>query len=42
MWDDIQRDYPDVKPDSTLMVGDDDVDMEFAQNCSIAFSGWIP
>lgn len=37
MWDDVQQDYPDVRPQSTLMVGDSDVDMEFAQNCGIAF-----
>lgn len=37
MWDDILHDYPEVKPESTLMVGDGDVDMEFAQNCGIAF-----
>lgn len=37
MWNDIQRNYPDVKPESTLMVGDGDVDKEFAQNCGIAF-----
>jgi len=37
MFDDIRHDYPDIKPQSTLMVGDSDVDMEFAQNCSIDF-----
>jgi len=37
IWDDIQRDYPDVKAERTLMVGDGDVDKEFAHNCGIAF-----
>lgn len=37
MFDDIMRDYPDVDPSKTLMVGDGDVDAEFAQNCGIAF-----
>lgn len=35
MFDDILRDYPDVKPATTLMVGDGDVDMDFAKNCGI-------
>ena len=35
MFDDIIRDYPDVDPAKTLMVGDGDVDMEFAKNCKI-------
>lgn len=37
MFDDIQRDYPDIVPSRTLMVGDGDVDKEFAKNCGIAF-----
>lgn len=37
MWDDIQRDHPDVTKERTLMVGDGDVDEEFACNCGIAF-----
>ena len=37
MFDDIQRDYPDVEPSKTLMVGDSEVDGEFAKNCGIAF-----
>lgn len=37
MFDDILRDYPDVNPCRTLMVGDGDVDKEFARNCGIAF-----
>ena len=37
MFDDILRDYPDVEPSKTLMVGDGDVDKEFAKNCGIAF-----
>lgn len=35
MFDDILRDYPEVKPETTLMVGDGDVDLEFAKNCGI-------
>ena len=35
MFDDILLDYPDVNPASTMMVGDGDVDMEFAKNCGI-------
>lgn len=35
MFDDILRDYPDVNPSTTLMVGDGDVDMDFAKNCGI-------
>lgn len=37
MFDDIVRDYADVQPSRTLMVGDGDVDEEFARNCGIAF-----
>ena len=37
MFDDILRDYPDVEPEKTLMVGDGDVDEEFAKNSEIAF-----
>ena len=35
MFDDILRDYPDIDPAKTLMVGDGDVDMNFAKNCAI-------
>lgn len=35
MFDDIVRDYPDVKASKCLMLGDGDVDMEFAKNCGI-------
>ena len=35
MFLDIMRDYPDVSLRHTLMVGDGDVDMEFAKNCFI-------
>ena len=35
MFDDILRDYPDVEPSKCLMLGDGDVDMEFARNCGI-------
>lgn len=37
MWDEIQRDCPDVMDRKTLMIGDGDVDEEFARNCGIAF-----
>ena len=36
MFDDILRDYPDVRPENTLMVGDSDTDMQFAKNCGIS------
>ena len=35
MFEQIRKDYPDVKPESTIMLGDGDVDMEFARNCGI-------
>lgn len=38
MFDEIMKDHPDVSPGKTLMVGDGDVDVEFARNCGIAFS----
>ena len=37
MFDDILREHPDVKPEKTLMVGDGDVDRNFALNCGIDF-----
>ena len=37
MFDDILKDYPDVEPSKTLMVGDGDVDKIFAENCGIDF-----
>lgn len=37
MFADILRDYPDIKHESCLMVGDSDSDMEFAMNCGIRF-----
>ena len=37
MFNDILKEYPDVEPSRTLMVGDGDVDEEFARNCGIAF-----
>ena len=37
MFDEIVRDYPDVVAERTLMVGDGDVDEEFARNCIIDF-----
>lgn len=35
MFDDILRDFPDVNPATTLMIGDSEVDIEFAKNCGI-------
>lgn len=37
MFDEIVQDYPDVVAERTLMVGDGDVDEEFAHNCIIDF-----
>lgn len=37
LFDDILKDYPDVEPSKTLMVGDGNVDEQFAKNCGIAF-----
>ena len=37
MWEDIHQDYPEVAAERTLMVGDGDVDLDFARNCGIAF-----
>lgn len=37
MFDDILRDYPDINPSKTLMIGDSDVDCEFAKNIGVDF-----
>lgn len=37
MFEDILRDHPDVDPAKTLMIGDGDVDRDFAKNCGIDF-----
>ncbi|MGN1229260.1 MAG: D-glycero-alpha-D-manno-heptose-1,7-bisphosphate 7-phosphatase [Prevotella sp.] len=37
MFDDILHQYPDVKTDKTVMIGDGDVDRDFARNCGIDF-----
>lgn len=37
MFDDILHDYPDVDLTKTLMIGDGDVDRDFAKNCGIDF-----
>jgi len=37
MFDEIEQDNPDVVAERTLMVGDGDVDEEFARNCLIDF-----
>ena len=35
MFLDIMHDYPDINPATTLMIGDSNSDMQFAQNCGI-------
>lgn len=35
MFLDIQRDYPDVKSEKCLMIGDSESDITFAENCGI-------
>ena len=37
MFDDILREHPDVVPETTIMIGDGDVDRDFAWNCGIDF-----
>ncbi len=37
MFHEILRDFPDVDPCATLMVGDSDSDRQFALNCGIRF-----
>lgn len=37
MFDDILNQHPDVKTDKTVMIGDGDVDRDFARNCRIDF-----
>lgn len=37
MFNDILREHPDVNPSKTLMIGDGNVDRDFAHNCGIAF-----
>lgn len=37
MFDEIVQDYPDVTNERTLMVGDGNVDEQFARNCMIDF-----
>lgn len=38
MFNDILCDHPDVDPAKTIMIGDGDVDRDFAKNCGIAFA----
>ena len=38
MFEQILRDYPDVNPAKTIMIGDGDVDRDFAKNCGITFA----
>jgi histidinol-phosphate phosphatase family protein len=35
MFHQIIKDHPDVRPESTVMIGDADSDMKFAANCHI-------
>ena len=37
MFDEILREHPEVNPSTTIMIGDGDVDRDFAKNCGIAF-----
>lgn len=37
MFDDILHHHPDVTTDKTVMIGDGDVDRDFAMNCGIDF-----
>lgn len=38
MFEQILKDYPDIEPSKCIMIGDGDVDRDFAKNCGIAFS----
>lgn len=35
LFEQILSEHPDVVPEKTIMIGDGDVDMEFARNCGI-------
>ena len=35
MFLEILHDYPDIRPECCVMIGDNDSDMEFAENCGI-------
>jgi len=37
MWEQIQDDFPDVRPETTIMIGDGDCDECFSKNCGIKF-----
>ena len=37
MWEKMLHDYPDIRKDATLMIGDGVCDEQFARNCGIAF-----
>ena len=37
MFEQILREHPDVDPAKSIMLGDGDVDRDFAKNCGIAF-----
>lgn len=38
MFEQILREHPDVDPAKCIMLGDGDVDRDFAKNCGIAFA----
>ena len=38
MFEQILREHPDVNPSKCIMLGDGDVDRDFAKNCGIAFA----
>jgi len=38
MFKEILHDHPDVEPSTTLMIGDSNVDRDFAKNCGIDFA----
>lgn len=35
MWETILNDFPNIKTETTLMIGDSDCDIEFGKNCGI-------
>lgn len=37
MYEELRREFPDIVPERTVMVGDADSDRQFAQNCGIQF-----
>lgn len=37
MFEKLLQDFPEVKPEKCIMLGDSDSDMQFAQNCGVQF-----